>query len=135
MVKCWSIINEFRPLTNSTKLLKKLASDKYVQIKKVTGAVLDPVAGVFSLGTTTISDLVAAVTVVGESTNLNNTSEENLVRTGDRIVVCDKAIEPKMEDIIIIPDDDGTKVEYRIILIGGINFAGIRQVYRVICRA
>ena len=113
----------------ATKLLSKLASTNYAKIRKTTGAVLDPIEGVFTLGTTTTSDLIAAVTVV---TELN--ASDSRLEVGDRIVVCDKSIEPKMEDIIVIPDDDGAPIDYRIISIGGSNFAGIRQSYRVVCR-
>ena len=119
----------------ATRLLSTLGSPDYVSIKKVTGRTFDPVTGLFSGGTTTETDLIAAVTTVTELTLSNQNSADNRVQVGDKVVMADKTIEPFLEDIIIIPDDSGIPIEYRIIQIGGSNHAGIRQVYRIVCRA
>jgi hypothetical protein len=114
----------------ATELLTELASDTNVKIKRTTGAVFDPVAGTQTGGVTTITDLVAAVTKVDSAL-----IDGERIQYGDKEVLMDNQFQPLMSDTIIIPDDQNNDIEYKIVSpIGGVNHAGIRQTYKVICR-
>lgn len=114
----------------ATALLTNLASDTNVKIKRTTGAVFDPVAGTQTGGVTTVTNLVAAVTKVDK-----NLIDGERIQYGDKEVLMDNQFEPLMSDTVIIPDDQGNELEYKIVSpIGGVNHAGIRQIYKVICR-
>lgn len=113
----------------ATKLLTKLASTTHVKIKRTTGAVFDPVAGTQTGGTTTVTNLVAAVTKVDKVL-----IDGERIKYGDKMVILDNQFEPLMSDLIVIPDDQGVDLDCVVIDIGGVNHAGIRQIYKVICR-
>ena len=114
----------------ATELLTELASDTHVKIKRTTGAVFDPVEGTETGGTTTITNLVASVTKVDSAL-----IDGERIQYGDKEVLMDNQFEPLMSDTIIIPNDQGVEIEYKIVSpIGGVNHAGIRQFYKVICR-
>ena len=114
----------------ATDLLTSLASDTHVKIKRTTGAVFDPVAGTQTGGTETVTNLVAAVTNVDKKL-----FDGERIKYGDKMVILDNQFEPLMSDLIVIPDDQGVELDYVIVSpIGGVNHAGIRQFYKVICR-
>jgi hypothetical protein len=113
----------------ATELLTELASATNVKIKRTTGATFDPVAGTQTGGATTETNLVAAVTNVDKKL-----FDGERIKYGDKMVILDNQFEPLMSDKIVIPDDQGVDLDYVIIDIGGVNHAGIRQIYKVICR-
>ena len=113
----------------ATRLLTTLASDTNVKLKRTTGAVFDPVAGTQTGGTTTTSNLVAAV--INPASKLFDSER---IQYGDKMVIMDNQIEPIMSDLIVIPDDQGNAIDFVIVDIGGVNHAGIRQIYKVVCR-
>ena len=113
----------------ATRLLTKLASNSNVKLKRTTGATFDPVAGTQTGGTTTTTNLVAAVVKPGSPL-----FQDERIRYGDKMVVMDNQLEPLYSDLIVIPDDQGNAIDYVIVDIGGVNHAGIRQIYKVVCR-
>lgn len=113
----------------ATRLLNRLASNTHVKIRRVTGAVFDPVLGTRTGGTETVTNLVAAVTSIPE-----NLLDDTRIQVGDKLVIADNAFTPIMSDLVLIPDVDGNDIEYRIITIDGFNHAGVQQFWRLVCR-
>lgn len=113
----------------ATSLISNLASDTFVKLRRSTGKNFEPVDGITIGGSDVDFPLTAAVLDTSE-----RLVSDFRVSQGDRVVIMDNKIEPKMDDLIVIPDDSGIDEVYRIVDIGGINHAGTRQFYQVVVR-
>ncbi len=109
----------------ATKLLSKLGSSDYVKIVRESGQVYDEIENTFTAGVDTEINCIGIVTKITDS--LRN---DTRIKTGDKMVLIDKAQTPVMTDRIKF---DGN--EYEIVLIDGYNHAGIQQFWKVVCRA
>ena len=110
--------------------MNKLGTFGFVKIQRTTGQFYDPVTGTQQGGDTVITGLVGVVLDTPQSLD-----PDRRLELGDRNVLLDNQFEPLMSDLLLIPDDSGNDVPYRITNIGGINHAGVRQFYSVTCSA
>lgn len=111
----------------ATKLLRKLASKKesgFVQLKRETGGVIDPITGQSTDGVIEFIGLNAAVTSMPQS--LVN----DRINIDDKLVVCDNETIPSSDDKLVIGG-----VEHSIILINGEGgHAGVTQAISMAAR-
>ena len=111
----------------ATKLLRELASKKetgYVQLKRETAGVVDPVTGAHTDGTTALINLNAAVSDMPQS------MVSDRIQISDKLVIVDNLTIPTSKDRLVIGG-----VEHQIILINGAGgHAGITQSIRIAAR-
>lgn len=113
----------------ATALLKSLGDETYVKITRDTGGVFDPVLGETTGATTSVLNVVGAVTKIKASLVGNQLTSGERIKETDKMILLDNGITPLMSDEITF-----SGIDHKVVQIDEINHAGVTQLWKVIVR-